>query len=179
MTLFSAGLAHLVMLVDLGDLGISFSQDLRLLRRDCRVIDGYGETSQGSVMEAGGLETIEDGGDLGHGVGVAHILHQTGYLLLIHDMVDEGVVLREYGVEHYTADAGFQTGASGMVLEDTIGGFHLGVLLKTHEYACLDIHICTGIIGSDGILEVHECTALTREGVAHGGYVEQTDDHVL
>ena len=179
MALVGAHEAHLVVFLDGGNLLVGLGEDVGLIRRNRRVVDRYRNAGARGVMEAEGLEAIEDLHHLGRLVRVGTILDEASDLLLVHAVVDEGIVLGKHAVEDDAADGGLDALASLLVLVDAIGGLDLGVVLEAHEDLGLQVDVRASVIGVLRVLEVHEAAALALEAVTSGGEVVDADDHVL
>ena len=171
--------AHLVVLVDGGDALIGLGENRRLGRRDGGVVHRHGNTGARGVVETGVLQTIENRRHLGQVVGVGDVLDQAADLLLVHLIVQEGIVRRQHIVEDDAADRGLDALAFLVVLEHAEGGGHLRVVGQTHLDLGLQVQIGAGVVGVQGVIEIDEHATLAGEAVAHGRQVVQADDHVL
>ena len=171
--------AQLVVVVDGGHLRVSLRQDLALGRRDGGVVDRHGDARARGVVEAGVLQAVEDRRQLGQLVGVAHILHQAADLLLVHLVVQEGVVGRQHVVEDDASDRRLDAVARLVLLVHAIARSHLHGHAQAHLDLRLQVEVGASIVGAHGVVDVGEHAALALETVAGGGQVVQADDHVL
>ena len=130
-------------------------------------------------METGVLQTVENRRHLGQIVGVGDVLDQAADLLLVHLIVQEGIVRRQHIVEDDAADRGLDALAFLVVLEHAEGGGHLRVVGQTHLDLGLQVQIGAGVVGVQSVIEIDEHATLAGEAVAHGRQVVQADDHVL
>ena len=67
LALLCRGEAHLVLFLDLCYTRVCLGQDLLLLGRDGGVVDRDGDTSAGGVVEAGGLEAVQNAAEIAPG----------------------------------------------------------------------------------------------------------------
>ena len=178
-TLFGAHEAHLVILVDCGNLLICNSKDLVVVRRNRCVVDRHGDASARCVMEAGSLQTVENRRNLRGRIAVADVFDEEADLLLVHAVVQERVIIGQNIVERDAADGRGEARTCFHLGHLVERRSNHGVLGETHFDLGLQVNTDTGIVGIAGVGEVHECTTLTREPVAGSREVVQTDDHVL
>ena len=194
MTLALGEEAVLVVLVDLVDARLRLVEQLGLVLGDDGVPDRDGQARDGGVVEAGLLDGVEDGLDLGRGVAVAAVVDQRGDVALHHLVVDEGVVRRQaLTVEDDAARRGLEAGAvlgDVVVLEDALARHDAedlaAVLLDVgvgggdaHDDRLLDAQVALHVDGEKRVVKVGEDRGLVTLLALLGGEEVGAEDHVL
>ena len=188
--------AVLVALVDLVDLVLSLVQHVLLVARDDGVPHGDRQARDRGVVEARGLDGIQDRLDLSEAVAVATVVDQLGDIALDHLIVHVGIVGRQaLAIEDDAASGRHE--ASGVDADVVVLGLaaaHIGAenlrvavldigvgSVDAHDNALLQVHVGIAVVGGQHVLEIGIDGQLLDGQVVGllGGQVVDTEDHVL